>query len=186
MKTLKRLNIDALKKANPILGSIEQRMIVGGAGPGDCVYRCIGKLVGIDQDTVRNTYARYLMVNSGNVVVDCGGVNNECGNNMAYWQEYADAHGVDNNHLNWIMGQYDFKQIGAPEGKSIMICQIKSGTNGQTDYHALVITSANDYWLDYQDLQCGGDGRLYRDSDGSFINCGGDVQFKVLSVYKQK
>lgn len=151
------------------------------------VYRCIGKLVGIDQDTVRNTYARYLMVNSGNVTVgSCGGENNECGNNMAYWQEYADLHGVANNHLNWIMAQYDFNQIGTPEGKSIMICQIKSNTNGPTDYHAVVVTSANDYWLDYQDLQCGSDGRLYRDSDGSFTNCRGDVQIKVLSVYKQK
>lgn len=73
MRKLNRLNIDALKKANPILGSIEQRLIIGGVGPGDCVFRCIGYLVGTDQDAVRNTYARYLMVNSGIVPGACGG-----------------------------------------------------------------------------------------------------------------
>lgn len=186
MKKLNRLNIDALKKANPILGSIEQRLIIGGVGPGDCVFRCIGHLVGTDQDAVRNTYARYLMVNSGIVPGACGGDGNECGNNIGYWQEYADLHGVANNHLNWIMSEYNFTQTSTPAANNIMICQYINGENGSTDYHAVVITAANDYWIRYEDLQSGGDGYLFINDNGTYTNSGGDKQIKIHSMYKYR
>lgn len=179
MKKLNRLNIDALKKANPVLGIIEQKIVTGGAGPGDGIYRCIGMLKGINQDSVRDIYAQYLMINSmGDSGCGCGVGSTD----MGYWQSYADTYGVQTDDIGWLMHQYDFNEIASPIVGSIIVFQNASGGV----YDAAVITSiaGDGYWLKYNDAQSGGEGYLYHKVGNTYTDCGGDLEINIIATYK--
>ena len=79
MKRLTKLNIDALKREVPVLSTIEERIITGGNGQGDCLYYTIAFLTGNSIESVRQKYIMYLYQTeySGDVgSLSCGG-NNE-------------------------------------------------------------------------------------------------------------
>ncbi len=101
MKKLTKLNIDALKNENPVLSTIEERMITGG-GSGDCLYYSLSYVTGYSIDSIRDTYALYLYkLNCGDMgSILCGG---SLEGNALYKAcvEMANS-GVSSEHGLWI------------------------------------------------------------------------------------
>ena len=115
MKKLTKLNIDALKREVPVLSTIEERIITGGTGQGDCLYYTIAFLTGNSIESVRQKYIMYLyqIEYSGDVgSLSCGG-NNE--NNEDYMACVAMADkGVRSKDQEWLMAQYGFSMSDLP------------------------------------------------------------------------
>lgn len=186
MKKLSRLNIDALKEANPVLGAIEQRVITGGSGAEESFLTCISLITGLDQNTVRDLYSEYLThINGPGMEYGCGGMYG-CGDEnsmLQYWQEYTSTYGVMDEHITWLMTQNEYNRINLPEVNCIMICRTEVG--GVDLYNAVEVTYIDNNCIRYADLQCGGEGFLYKISDGSYSDSGGNIVVNIHALYRQ-
>ena len=138
MKKLTKLNIDALKNENPVLSTIEERMITGG-GSGDCLYYSLSYVTGYSIDSIRDTYALYLYkLNCGDMgSIPCGG---SLEGNALYKAcvEMANS-GVSSEHQKWLMDQYGF-HMGCDAGDQCGFTKaIINYRYGETEGHSIVL-----------------------------------------------